>query len=218
MAGIFDRPGQALRGISTVAGRYIIGDAPAHPGSNLFACRLRELSAHSFAVAAPVIPPVGEPVSAMFTPFGHLRGRVARQTADGFVVAIAHGTGTREALRRRMAGFREGMWAGGSERRADRRHLPVEPRSVVQRPDGWAQPCLIVDYSASGAAVSAAYQPEVGEVVTLGRVTGVVARQFETGFAVKFFERHPAEDIEALLHAPAQYDAVRAGEEVGAER
>ncbi len=100
MAGILDRPGQALRGISTVAGRYIIGDAPAHPGSNLFACRLRELSTHGFAVAAPVIPPVGEPVSAMFTPFGHLRGRVARQTADGFEQGGGHQRIARQARAR----------------------------------------------------------------------------------------------------------------------
>jgi hypothetical protein len=219
MAEVLDRPVAQLRGISTVAGRYIIGDVPVHPGINLFACRLRELSAESFAVAAPVIPAVGEPVSAMFVPFGHLRGRIARQTAEGFVVAIEHGTGTREALQRRMASFREKPRTGARERRAESRHMPAEPRSVIQRPDGWAQPCLIVDYSGVGAAVSAAYQPEVGEVVTVGRVTAVVVRQFETGFAVKFFERQAADDVEALLRAPEEWrEAVRAGEAVGVGR
>jgi hypothetical protein len=210
MAEVLDRPAM-LQGISTVAGRYIIGDSAIHPGINLFACRLRWLSVEEYCVAAPVIPPVGEFISAMFGPFGHLRGRLTRHTTEGFVVALDHDTGGRASLAKRIETFRERPWTGVRDRRTDNRFMPAEPRSVIQRPDGWAQPCLIVDYSSSGAALSAAYQPEVGEVVTVGQLTAVVVRQFETGFAIRFFERHNPEDIEGLLEAPNEWrDAVRA--------
>ncbi len=205
MVALLERPAIALRGVSTVAGRYVIGDEPMHPGANLFACRLRDISADAFTITAPVIPQPGEAVTATFGPFGRLAGHVERNSDDGFTVGIAHRQGTRNGLEQALTAFRDRTWSGTRERRADHRFMPGNPRSTISRPDAWIQPCLIVDYSASGAAVSSAFQPEVGEVVSIGQITSEVVRIFDVGFAVRFFEKQDLEDIESLLEAPDEW-------------
>ena len=195
----------AIHGIGTVAGRYLIGRQTMNPGVNLFACRLRSISTGEFTVVAPVIPTLGETISASFGPFGTLKGHVLRQTDEGFAVLLKLDPEARLALSMRMKAFRNRAWTGLHERRADRRFMPREPRTIIARPDGWAQPCLIVDYSTSGAAISAAFQPDVGEVVSIGQVTAEVVRLFDVGFAVRFFEKQDAGDIESRLEAPEDW-------------
>lgn len=195
----------SLFGISTVTGHYVIGRVPMRPGINLYACRLRSISTTRYNVVAPVIPTIGESVTANLGPFGTLSGKVEQNTEDGFVVAISAGATRQEALASQISEFRNRSWSGVRERRGDRRFLAHEPRSMMARPDGWAQPCLIIDYSASGVAISAGYQPEVGEVVTIGKITGSVVRIFDAGFAVHFFERQDAASVESLLGAPQEW-------------
>jgi PilZ domain. len=208
MSDGLDRPSIALHGISTVAGRYVIGAQPSHPGINLFACRLRMIGSDALRVTAPVIPEIGEPVSASFSSFGTLHGPVSRQYEDGFEMTFDQSPAEREALNLRITSFSEKLWTTASDRRSAERAMPSNPRTVIARPDNWSQPCLIVDYSISGAAVSAAFQPAIGEIVTVGRVTGEVVRLFDFGFAVRFFEPQSAEQIEGLLEAPEEWREV----------
>ncbi len=208
MSEVLERPTIALHGIATVAGRYVIGAQPTHPGINLFACRLRMIGSDSLRVTAPVIPQVGEAVSASFTSFGTLNGTVSRQYEDGFEMQFEQDDAAREALNARITSFSEKLWTTSSDRRTAQRVMPSNPRTVIARPDNWSQPCLIVDYSISGAAVSAAFQPSVGEIVTVGRVTGEVVRLFDFGFAVRFFEPQSADNIEGLLEAPDEWREV----------
>ena len=208
MSEVLERPTIALHGIATVAGRYVIGAQPTHPGINLFACRLRMIGSDSLRVTAPVIPQVGEAVSASFTSFGTLNGTVSRQYEDGFEMQFEQDDAAREALNARITSFSEKLWTTSSDRRTAQRVMPSNPRTVIARPDNWSQPCLIVDYSISGAAVSAAFQPSVGEIVTVGKVTGEVVRLFDFGFAVRFFEPQSAENIEGLLEAPDEWREV----------
>lgn len=200
-----ERPTIALHGIATVAGRYVIGAQPTHPGINLFACRLRMIGSDGLRVTAPVIPQIGEPVSASFTSFGTLSGIVSRQFEDGFEMQFEQDDHARDALNVKITAFSEKLWTTTSDRRAAQRVMPSNPRTVIARPDNWSQPCLIVDYSVSGAAVSAAFQPAVGEIVTVGKVTGEVVRLFDFGFAVRFFEPQSADSIEGLLEAPQEW-------------
>jgi hypothetical protein len=71
--------------------------------------------------------------------------------------------------------------------------------------DGSVLPCLIVDYSASGAAVSAGINPEQGTRVTIGQVAGTVVRGFDVGFAVHFDALQDREEIEHFLEAPDEW-------------
>jgi len=205
---VLERPTIALHGITTVAGRYVIGEQSTHPGINLFACRLRMIGSDTLRLTAPVIPQKGERVSTSFNSFGTLTGRVTRQFDDGFEISIEQTASERERLNARIASFSEKLWTTETDRRVAQRVMPSNPRTVIARPDNWSQPCLIVDYSISGAAVSAAFQPEVGEIVTVGRVTGEVVRLFDFGFAVRFFEPQDADHLEGLLEAPDEWREV----------
>ncbi|ODT75528.1 MAG: hypothetical protein ABS76_34010 [Pelagibacterium sp. SCN 64-44] len=207
MSEVLEQPTIALHGIRSVTGRYVIGEQATHPGINLFGCRLRMISSDAFRVTAPVIPEAGEAVSARFEPFGILSGRVERQFEDGFIVAIAQEPAARDKLNARITAFSERLWTG-EDRRADKRLMPRNPRTVIARPDNWSQPCLVMDYSPSGAAISAAFQPAVGEVVSVGQVTAEVVRLFDVGFAVRFFERQDPEQLEDLLEAPDEWRAM----------
>ena len=104
-----------------------------------------------------------------------------------------------------------------------RAHLVVARRVLDSLTPGWQQigavwlplPHLLnllpvqVDAwyrtGASGVAISAGYQPEVGEVVIIGKITGSVVRIFDAGFAVHFFERQDAASVESLLGAPQEW-------------
>lgn len=208
MPEVLERPTIALHGITTVAGRYVIGEQPTHPGINLFACRLRMIGSDTLRLTAPVIPQKGERVSTSFNSFGTLTGRVTRQYDDGFEIGIEQTDAERGKLNARITSFSEKLWTTETDRRFAQRVMPSNPRTIIARPDNWSQPCLIVDYSISGAAVSAAFQPEVGEIVTVGRVTGEVVRLFDFGFAVRFFEPQNADHLEGLLEAPDEWREV----------
>ncbi|MFC3705884.1 hypothetical protein ACFOOL_14085 [Devosia honganensis] len=207
MSEVLDRPTIALHGITTVAGRYVIGPQPALAGINLFACRLRTIGSDNLRVTAPVIPEFGEAVSFNFSRFGELGGRVRRQYQDGFEIDIDQTAARRDRLNDAITSFSERLWTAAADRRKVERSLPSNPRTVIGRPDNWHQPCLIIDYSAEGVAVSGAFQPVVGEVVTVGQVTGEVVRVFDIGFAVRFFERQDPDLVEGLLEAATDWHA-----------
>ncbi len=205
MADVLERSSIALHGIRTVTGRYVIGALPAEPGNNLFGCRLRMISSDAFRVTAPVIPQPEDRVFVSFGPLGDHMARVERQLVDGFTANIEQNAAQRAALNARIEAFSENIWTGALNRRTDRRLMPKNPRTTLSRPDSWSQPCLIMDYSIGGAAVSAAFQPAVGEVVVLGQVTAEVVRLFDVGFAVRFFEPQDIENLESLLEAPEKW-------------
>ena len=121
MSEVLERPTIALHGIATVAGRYVIGAQPTHPGINLFACRLRMIGSDSLRVTAPVIPQIGEPVSASFTSFGTLNGTVSRQYEDGFEMQFEQDDAAREALNARITSFSEKLWTTSTDRRTAQR-------------------------------------------------------------------------------------------------
>lgn len=202
-----DRTAIALHGIHSVAGRYVIGGAATQPGVNLFACRLRMIGSDNLRLTAPVIPEFGEAVSVTFVTFGTLRGRVQRQFEDGFEIDIAQSAAARDALNDAIVNFSEKLWTVANDRRSAERQMPTNPRTVIGRPDNWFQPCLIIDYSAVGVAISGAFQPAVGEIVTIGQVAGEVVRLFDIGFAVRFLERQDPEMLEDRLAAPADWRA-----------
>ena len=57
-------------------------------------------------------------------------------------------------------------------------------------------------------AADAGMDDYLGEIVTVGRVTGEVVRLFDFGFAVRFFEPQDADHLEGLLEAPDEWREV----------
>ena len=191
--------------IGSITGRYVLGEKTRRLGVNVFACRLRSISSGSFVVSAPVVGDVGDTVTASFAPFGTLQGRISRHVYDGFAVTLQMAADERAALVARIDAFRSRVWSGTADRRAEKRFMPGEPRSVIVDAAGAVLPCLIVDYSASGAAVSADMTPALGNPLTIGQVHGHVVRLFDVGFAVRFDAVQDSEEIEHLLEAPEEW-------------
>lgn len=203
-----DRTATTLQ-VGSITGRYALGERPRRLGVNVFACRLRSISVDGFVASAPVAGEIGDAVTATFAPFGTLRGHIARHVHDGFAVAIAADIDERAVLAARIEDFRHRVWGGVGDRRAETRFMPGEPRSVIVDDKGRVVPCLIVDYSASGAAISADMTPTVDTPLTVGQVKGHVVRLFDVGFAIRFDSAHDSDEIEHLLEAPEEWrDAV----------
>lgn len=195
--------------VGAVTGRYVLGGRTSMLGVNVFACRLRSITPHSFVAAAPVVGKVGDVITASFGPFGKLHGRISRHVVDGFAVELDGNPDERAELAVRIDAFRDRVWTGVADKRAEKRFMPSDPRSVVILADGVVMPCLVVDYSASGAAVSADVAPLIGQKLSVGQVAGHVVRIFDVGFAVHFDSLQRGDDVEELLAAPEEWrDAV----------
>ncbi|MBJ7576570.1 hypothetical protein JHC09_01550 [Devosia sp. MC532] len=195
-----------VHGITTVSGRYSLGARPAHAGLNLFACRLRMIATTSLGVAAPIIPQLGDMVTARFAAFGALQGPVTRRLEDGFEMALLMSSARTLEHNERINNFTETLWTETTNRRSSERLLPKNPRTIICRgQDEWPQPCLVIDYSGRGAAVSAPFQPAIGELVTIGQLEGAVVRLFDIGFAVQFTEHYSTRDAQLALEAPKDW-------------
>jgi hypothetical protein len=68
-------------------------------------------------------------------------------------------------------------------------------------PNGVNIGVMLIDISNSGAAVRTVERPEVGSLVTIGRVTGRVVRHLEDGFAVEFTRLQHPDTLEEQLAA-----------------
>ena len=186
--------------ISTVTGRYVLGDEAKRSGSNVLACRLQAISPTEFIASAPAVGRIGEVVSANFGPFGALEGRISRHVADGFAVELTGARAVQAELARRIEAFSRSRHT--ADRRGLGRFLPAEPRSMLMLESGLAMSCLIVEYSQAGAMISADTRPPVGSAVTVGHMLAHVVRHFDVGFAVRFDNPHRDDDIETLLETP----------------
>lgn len=191
----------SIHDIDTVTGRYVLGEEAQQPGASMLACRLRTISPTEFVATAPAVGPIGEVISASFGPFGALHGRISRHVNDGFVVTLDGARAAQALLAERIEAFRR-QPAETQDRRTAGRSLPAEPRSMLFVEPDIAVSCLIVDYSATGAVISASTRPAIGTSVTVGHMLAHVVRQFEYGFAVRFDHQHPDDDIETMLEPP----------------
>ena len=194
--------------IGAVIGHYVLGDQAGKSGLNVFACRARSISPKSLVISAPVIGQIGDAITASFPQFGTVHGHIDHHVSDGFAVNIE--APDEQALAATIDDLQHRLWSGDPEKRGEQRFMPGEPRSVIVLPDGAVLPCLVVDYSASGAAVSADINPEIGARLTIGDVAGHVVRRFNVCFAVSFDKPQDPEEIEQLLEAPEEWrEAVR---------
>lgn len=191
----------SIHDIDTVTGRYVLGEEAQHPGANILACRLRTISPTEFVATAPAVGQIGEVVSARFGPFGALQGRISRHVNDGFVVKLDGARAAQAMLAERIEAFRRRP-AETDDRRTAGRSMPAEPRSMLFVEPDVAVSCLIVEYSSAGALISADTRPAIGSSITVGHMLAHVVRQFEFGFAVRFDNPHPDDDIETMLEPP----------------
>ena len=193
-----------VRFIGALMGRYLLASRKNRTHRvQVFACRLQSISPQLMVAAAPVLGAPGEELSANFEPFGTVRGRVARLIDGGFSMAIEANPDERDLLVKRIGWYKKKVFQGVADKRAHRRLMPRDPRSTILFGDGSRLPCLIIDMSRSGAALSADVQPDLGTPLAVGRVVARVVRWLEVGFAVQFLSEQDPEGLEERLHLSA---------------
>ncbi len=172
-------------------------------GVEVFACRVQAISTTAATLTAPVIGAVGESLVAHIYGLGILRGAIIRTTASGFAFEIAATDEERLWLGARIDWLKRQRVGTESNRRAHQRFIPRLSRTIVALEDGQSVPCLLIDISRSGAAVSADIDPAVGAKLVVGTVPGKVIRRLDVGFAVQFDDIQPLDNLESAL-APSK--------------
>lgn len=88
------------------------------------------------------------------------------------------------------------------DQRRQARIIPESPHSTLTFADGSTRACFLIDMSASGAAVSADAQPQIGTPLAVGACVGRVVRHLELGSAVKFIDQAKREHLERIVMRP----------------
>lgn len=198
--------GADVRFIGPVVGRYTLESRIRLTGVQIFAVRLQSISPYILSAAAPVPGSIGEMVTAHFVPFGNIRGRVARHIDGGFVVDIEATEERRLKLAARIEWYKKRVFSGVTDKREHKRFMPREPKSALVLHDGTVRPCLVIDLSSSGAAISADHEPQLGEPLAVGKAVARVVRKLDVGFAVQFVSPVERDIIEETVRAPDEWE------------
>jgi hypothetical protein len=167
-------------------GRYMLADRREFP------CQVVNMSPGGMALIAPVSGNVDERVIAYVDHLGRLEGTIARHLSNGFAMTILATSRKRDKLAAQLTWLANRSILNLPE---DRRHGRIVPRSPGARlimPNGNNVGVRIIDISLSGAGIATQHRPEVGSLVTLGKIAGRVVRHLEEGFAMEFTRlQHP---------------------------
>ena len=167
-------------------GRYMLADRREFP------CQVVNMSPGGMALITPVVGTPGERIIAYVDHLGRLEGHVARLFQGGFAMTISATPRKRDKLAAQLTWLANRQILGLPE---DRRHGRIVPRNPIARlimPNGVNLTCRIIDVSQSGAGIATDQRPQIGALVTLGKVQGRVVRHLEDGFAVEFTRlQHP---------------------------
>jgi hypothetical protein len=167
-------------------GRYMLADRREFP------CQVINMSPGGMALIAPVAGSVGERVIAYVDHLGRLEGAIARPIANGFAMTISATPRKRDKLAAQLTWLANRSILNLPEDRRHGRIVPRNPNARLIMPNGVNIGVRLIDISNSGAAVATTERPEVGSLVTVGKVPGRVVRHLEDGFAVEFTRlQHP---------------------------
>jgi hypothetical protein len=161
-------------------GRYMLPDRREFP------CQVVDMSPGGIALIAPVAGQPGDRVIAYVDHLGRLEGHIARILQNGFAMTISATPRKRDKLAAQLTWLANRHILGLPE---DRRHGRISPRNPITRlilPNGVNVSVRLIDVSQSGAGVASDQRPQIGALVTLGKVQGRVVRHLEDGFAVEF--------------------------------
>lgn len=190
----------APRSVIGMAGHYCLNGWRESDGSfRKFPCQIRNMQPKVLTITAPVGGSVGEWVVASFDQLGTFEGPILQVLNRAFAMRIVATNEDRAKVAEKIAWLTD---AARPEVRRFPRLTPADPHSAVALSARQITPCLIIDYSVGGAAVSSEVTPEMGAVVKIGRVLGRVVRHFVGGFAVAFLNLQQPDQIEKLIHDP----------------
>lgn len=171
------------RNIVGMQGRYELNNWRDASGARReFSCRVTKMSSGVIEVTGPMTGSIGEWAVTNFDRFGRFEGPIIRIVERGFAMRIVTTADDRKKIGNKIAWVEK----KSSDKRKHERFVPRNPHSTLYLSDGNFMPCQIIDYSMSGAAVSADVSPEIGTMLIVGKIFGQVTRQFPEGFAFEF--------------------------------
>jgi len=195
---IVDR--RSLRTATSIGGRYSLANKRnLRAERREFACRTVSISTEAIALIGPVKGTIGERVIAHFDELGRLEGQVVRLIPGGFVMSVVMPDDRRARLAARIDWLDKHKNYKLPDDRKHKRVIPKIPHSTVMLADGSVLGCFVIDMSVSGVAVSADINPQLGDVLAVGKIIGRVVRLFPEGFALRFIELQSPELLEAWL-------------------
>jgi hypothetical protein len=154
-------------------------------------------------IVASVAGDEGQMVAAHFEELGLVRGKIIRRLPSGFVMDLQLTDAERDRLAAKIAWLKKKVHHAVPDRRRHKRIMPHAPRTELTLVDGGRMPCVVIDISRSGAAISVAARPKLGTPVILGRFAGQVVRYLDAGFAIQFAQILDRDQLDNLM-APAQ--------------
>jgi hypothetical protein len=173
-----------------VAGHYTLAkrfDAQGKPRT--FACRTSRISPFRMMVMVPVVGRVGDPITSFFGDFGKLDGVISDTVNGGFLFDLAMTSSMREKFASKLTWLEQKQKDPSiRDGRKQPRIVPASPHSFLTFADGTTRGCFVIDMSATGVALSADVQPQIGMPLAVGTCIGRVVRHLPDGFAVKFVE------------------------------
>jgi hypothetical protein len=178
-------------------GRYMLSDRQEYP------CQVVNMSPGGMALIAPTIGQVGERVIAYVDHLGRLEGVIARTLVNGFAMTIAATPRKRDKLAAQLTWLANRHILNLPEDRRHGRFVPRNPNARLILPNGSTVTCRIIDVSLSGAGVAIVpnLRPDIGAMVTLGKISGRVVRHLEEGFAIEFTRLQHPDSVEESVTA-----------------
>jgi PilZ domain len=161
-------------------GRYMLADRREFP------CQVVNMSPGGMALIAPMPGEMGERIIAYVDHLGRLEGRITRSLQNGFAMTISGTPRKRDKLAAQLTWLANRNILGLPEDRRHGRVVPRNPMVQVVMPNGVNLTCRIIDVSQSGAGIATDQRPQMGALVTLGKVQGRVVRHLDDGFAIEF--------------------------------
>lgn len=152
-----------------------------------FACRTTRVSPFRMMADVPVVGKVGDRLSTYFQDFGKFDASITETQTGRFLIELEMTRPMREKFASKLTWLEKKQKEPSlADLRKDARIIPTTPHSIMTLADGTTQPCLVIDMSPSGVAVSAQLQPQIGTPLAVGACIGRVVRLLPDGFAVKF--------------------------------
>lgn len=175
-------------------GRYMLADRRE------FECRTLDMSPGGIALAAPVMPAIGERVVVYLETIGRIDGTCVRDLGKGFAMSVKVTPRRREKIAEQLTWLANQQMLGMDDLRSFDRIVPRQQQTMLTFENRTTMPARIIDLSRSGVALAADCIPAIGAAVRVGQLAGHVIRIIDQGIAVRFEQPIPLqrfnEDIE----------------------
>lgn len=167
-------------------GRYMLPDRKEYP------CQIVDMSPGGMAILAPIQGIIGDRVVAYVDHIGRVEGVITRLLEHGFAMSIGATARKRDKLAAQLTWLANRDILNLPEDRRHDRVIPRTPMSRMVMPNGINVACRVIDLSLSGAALGTELRPEIGSLITLGKIAARVIRHRDDGIGVEFTRlQHP---------------------------